>query len=226
MKKDNKLVCYYTNIEELLQKDLYEKGLSLVKQERQQKVLACRREADSCRALAAGLLLRFVCGQLGLDYESIHFFCLENGKPYAKEFSFNISHSGCYAVIVAGGVSAGVDIDCLVSRFEGERAAKRLAGIMDKCFDKAECLWVKEAYEEDKPTREALKRATEIWTKKESFAKELGLGLGMDFATIHTLEQDYFWSFELPFDYVVSVYTKEFVSVEFPVCVQTQEMIG
>lgn len=226
MMNDSLLNVCYTNINVWKEKDLFDKGLSLVKEARRKKVLACRQENDRCRSLAAGLLIRYACRMNGLDYDLMDFRRSESGKPFADGLDFNVSHSGDFAALVAGNVSAGIDVDCLTKRFSDKNGAKRLNGIMEKCFDAEEKKYIGERFSDGRLSNAAILRATRVWTRKESFAKERGIGLAMDFSTIHTMTEQGFWSYVLPDDYVISVFSENPVSIEFPVCVNLQEMLG
>jgi 4'-phosphopantetheinyl transferase len=219
------LEIYYTDINEWKERTLFEKGLALLQQERQQKVEACRFEDDRSRSLAAGLLIRHACLQRGLDYGSMRFYRSDSGKPLAEGLQFNVSHSGAYAVIASGDAPMGIDIECLEGRFSGEKGAARLERVIQRTFDEKEKeLW--EAYRtEGILSEKALTFAAGVWTRKESFAKECGAGLGMDFSCIHTQNLEGFFTFELPEHYVVSVFTKNPVQMEFPVCVHAAEML-
>ena len=74
-------------------------------------------------------------------------------------------------------------------------------------------------------TAEAYMLATEIWTRKESYAKACGAGLGMDFSRIPVLDKPGFASYRMADGYVISTYSDAGCPVEFPVCVRPQEMV-
>lgn len=221
MKQQAALRIYYTNCKCFTEKDLFEKGLSLVNETRRKKVLACKQEADRCRSLAAGLLVRYACGQLGYDYDAMYFSEGKNHKPLAKSMHFNLSHSGDFAAIVIGDAEAGIDIECLLHRFEGARGKERFFGVMERCFTEAERSQVMRVSEAE----EAYMLATEIWTRKESYAKASGAGLGLDFFKISVLDEPGFTSYRMADGYVISTYSDAGCPVEFPVCVRAQEMV-
>lgn len=221
MEQQAALKIYYTNCKCFTEKDLFEKGLSLVHETRRKKVLACKKEADRCRSLAAGLLVRYACGQLGYDYDTMYFSEGKNHKPLAKNMHFNLSHSGDFAAIVTGDAEAGIDIECLLHRFGGARGKERFFGVMERCFTEAERAQVTLESE----TAEAYMLATEIWTRKESYAKACGAGLGMDFSRLPVLDKPGFASYRMADGYVISTYSDAGCPVEFPVCVRPQEMV-
>ncbi len=262
MKQQAALKIFYTNCKCFTEKDLFEKGLSLVNETRRKKVLACKQEADRCRSLAAGLLVRYACGQIGYDYDAMHFSEGRNHKPLAENMHFNLSHSGDFAAIVIGDAEAGIDIECLLYRFGGARGKERFFGVLERCFTEeelAQVMRVSEAEEAEVPQQEmstceakeacssgnaqrhdgkqqvvagrlwlgeeAYMLATEIWTRKESYAKSSGIGLGLDFSKISVLDEPGFTSYRMADGYVISTYSDAGGLVEFPVCVRAQEMV-
>jgi 4'-phosphopantetheinyl transferase len=221
------LEIYYNNINEWKEKTFFEKGLSLVNGERNEKVRACRFTDDRCRSLSAGLLIRHVCLLRGLCYDELRFQKSEKGKPLVDGFHYNVSHSGDYAVLIAGDVPAGIDVERLYDRFSGEKGASRLKAVVTRTFDEKEKSVFDQIQEKSGSlSKEALSFAAQVWTRKESYAKECGAGIGMDFATIHTLDADGFATFMLPGGYTVSAFSREQADFEFPVCVKAEEMIG
>lgn len=205
---------FYTKVNALEEKDLFEKGLSLVNEDRKSKVLACKMEADQRRSLAAGLLIRYACEKLGYSYPDMIFYKEAGGRPYVEEFMFNVSHSGNIAAIIAGDMPAGIDVEWS-GRFDGQRGEKRLHSIMEKIFD-----------DEEKKKCVSKKEAIRIWTCKESYAKANGAGLGMDFSKIHTCSREGWTSYEIEDEYIMSAYLCRTGKIENPVCVHLEEMIG
>ena len=95
------------------------------------------------------------------------------GKPYLPAYPhihFNISHSGELAVCALGSAPLGVDVEKI--RPIGLRSTKRMLSGRER-----------EALESCPPEHreEVLFR---FWTLKESYAKALGVGLGMDFTKV------------------------------------------
>lgn len=92
-----------------------------------------------------------------------------NGKPYLAdypEFSFNISHTGSFVVIVTGqNCLLGVDIEQCKPR-------SNLIGLVNKCFAEAEKKhWLR------LPEFERLPEFYRFWTRKEAFVKATGQGI-------------------------------------------------
>lgn len=97
----------------------------------------------------------------------------ERGKPYLSSYPdihFNISHSKNMAVCAIGKKALGIDVELVrpvrIPSFrriltEGERQR------IEEC-----------------PKEERDREFFRIWTLKESYAKALGLGLGLDFTSV------------------------------------------
>jgi 4'-phosphopantetheinyl transferase len=218
------LEIYYADIGEL-DGERFARGLSLVNEERRDRVLACRCGADRQRALAAGLLVRYVCRSRGVDYDAACFYREGSGKPATDGFCYNVSHSGDYAAIAVSAAPVGIDVERLNDRFCGERGAARLAAVVKRTFDKEETELLGGRCADGIWTEQALLFAAKVWTRKESFAKECGAGLGMDFAQIHTQEAEGFFSCTLPGDYSLSTFSGRQRYVRFPVCIRTEKML-
>ena len=96
----------------------------------------------------------------------------EYGKPYFKndEIFFSISHSYDYVVCVISDKEVGVDIQKITYR---PRIIKRICS------------------SEEQNRINSPEDFTEMWTKKESYAKFLGLGISYGLKKINTLLNDY-----------------------------------
>ncbi len=96
----------------------------------------------------------------------------EHGKPYIvnTRFSYNISHSGRYAVLVTAKTEVGVDIqECKPVR--KETIAKRF-------FARKE--WEAVASEDRQGLEDTDDIFYQIWCRKEAYGKFLGMGLTED----------------------------------------------
>lgn len=94
----------------------------------------------------------------------------EKGKPYLSAYPhihFNISHSGDIAVCALGASPIGVDVEML-------RPVKLCSTA--RMLSRRE-----RAYLEGLPKEQREEALFRFWTLKESYAKALGVGLGMDF---------------------------------------------
>jgi 4'-phosphopantetheinyl transferase len=161
----------------------------------------------------------------GLDYDALQFFRSDSGKPSVDGMCFNVSHSGDYAAIAAGSSPVGIDVERLTDRFHGEKGQDRLRGIVKRTFDAEETREFEQRFAGDLLSEQALAFAAMVWTRKESYAKECGKGLSMDFSGIHTLGTDGFSSWELPGGYALSVYTGAGEDVHIPVCVPVYKLV-
>ena len=88
------------------------------------------------------------------------------GKPYFEDtdIHFNISHSGCYVIAAVSDEDIGIDIQKIKS--DKHRIA-------EKNFLPSECAYINEI-EDEKINQQ---RFCEIWTIKEAYLKNIGIGL-------------------------------------------------
>ena len=146
---------------------LYEKLYAQATRSRKEKADGYLRQDDRLRCVTADALLRAALGSD--DYETE---IGPSGKPCVKDrqdFFYNISHSGRYVVIAWGNTEVGVDV-----QQEGKAKVEALA----KRYFSAD----EQAYVQEDP-----QRFYEVWTKKESYVKYTGQGLGQDLSAFSTL---------------------------------------
>lgn len=112
----------------------------------------------------------------GTDLVLKSFAYSESGKPYLKHdrLEFSISHSGNFTVCAfnMNGLEIGVDTEW--------KKRDVSTSYIRKILTKSEL--------EEVSGTEAENKICEIWTRKESVSKLLGIGLQMDFKEIHTWE--------------------------------------
>ncbi len=91
----------------------------------------------------------------------------EHGKPFTPDvpYHFNISHSGKYILCAVDDTPIGVDIE--KPRAYNDRVAKRI------CTD-----------EEYRYIDGDSVRFLEVWTRKEAYAKHIGIGLSISLKTV------------------------------------------
>ena len=97
----------------------------------------------------------------------------EKGKPYLEDYPdiyFNISHSQNMAVCALGRRPLGVDV---------EKIRPASFTVIRKCLTQKERNYLETCGEESR-NREFFR----FWTLKESYAKALGIGLSLDFASV------------------------------------------
>lgn len=211
---------YYGEVTFLQEEAAFEQRLSLVDENRRRKVLRCRQPMDRCRTLGAGLLLRQGLLREGLDYDSLAFGEEEAGKPFLlqkPDLHFNLSHSGAYAAAAFGESSLGVDLEGMTGRFYSKTANHRDAACSEEIENLRDTLErvrrmgrriltePERRYLEGLEAHAYLWEFTRIWTRKEAWAKALGLGLKMDFVRADTLGEEFICSQEIEGDYWLSV---------------------
>ena len=88
------------------------------------------------------------------------------GKPHflRTKDSFNISHSGNYVVIAVSRFNIGIDI---------QRMEKNNQLVAERNFHQNECTYINEGEDENVKTQ----RFYEVWTVKEAYLKNVGIGL-------------------------------------------------
>ena len=138
-------------------------GLS---EERKEKILKFKNEADRKRSLMAGIMIRDNLAEYGISQGDIK--VTDNGRLYVDEaynIDFNISHSGNYVLMVIGDGRLGCDI---------ELVRDRNTSVAKRCFTKGELDWITK---QDDETLGFYR----IWTARESYAKMTGEGILLDF---------------------------------------------
>lgn len=134
---------------------------------------------DSKRSVCAELLLQYSLFQATGQVVKMVIDYNEYGKPFINhihDFSYNISHSGKWVVIVYGSTEVGIDIEEIQTGKDD---------IADKFFTEEEKDFIYTATGEERS-----KRFTQIWTLKESYIKYLGTGLStrLDSFSVNALD--------------------------------------
>lgn len=115
-----------------------------------------------------------------LVWDYLHYTTDEYGKPFfsgRRDIYFSLSHTkGCVACVVAL-TPVGCDVERIRPEAEHKKIAKRF-------FDSSEVEFLDSLI----ATGEYEKEFTKIWTKKESFVKLTGRGMGQDFASFDVFE--------------------------------------
>ena len=113
---------------------------------------------------------------LDVEPESLRFSKGVHGKPILKgksDLHFNISHTDNYWIMALSKEDEiGVDI-------EHHKNRKNMDGIVSSYFHSAE----HEEYQKQKSDTDKKDFFYHIWTRKEAYAKYLGLGLNYDFSS-------------------------------------------
>ncbi len=182
------LKVYYADITPLLKEEVWGKNIGQVRQERREKALKCKIKIDQCRSLGAGLLLKTGLLREGIDYEKAGFFIGPHGKPELvgpPELHFSISHAGSYAAAAFSDVPVGVDI---------EQIERNWSRVVQRVYTPNEIDYMEVCSEDESSESARCMKTAEIWTRKESYAKLDGKGMLMDFRSIDTLREGFFYT--------------------------------
>ena len=139
--------------------------LPVLSEERRQRALSCRFDADRARVTGAGWLLQYALEQAGIPASSQRFTQNPWGKPLLAENStihFSLSHSGPWAVCAVSGEPVGVDVEL----------PRCTLPVAQRYFQPVELegLETLDRYSQ-------MDQLNRIWTAKEAFLKALGRGL-------------------------------------------------
>ena len=154
---------YFININSV-SNDNYDKFYSLVDEERRNRVDKYLNENDKKLSLCSGMLLKYALDKLGIkEYELTY---NEYGKPYlvGNRYYFNISHSKDYAMCVVSDDEIGCDIE-YIRDFNMKIPQRYFSN------EEYEDILIDSSRSKDKFYR--------YWTLKESFIKNVGLGLSL-----------------------------------------------
>ena len=143
--------------------------LNLISPQKQNKLKTIKDSLSALQGLASELLARAViCNKLGWKNSAIEFCYNDFGKPglcNARDFHFNLSHSGDWVVIALSSADVGIDIEQVVPldlsiarHFFSAREYHNLNSL---------------------PVSLQLNYFYQIWTLKESYIKMTGQGLSI-----------------------------------------------
>lgn len=141
-----------------------ERLAGFVSDERREKIGRIRTVQDRVNCLYSELFVRMTAGRLlGRQPEEFTFGVGEHGKPYIKlfeDFHYNVSHTGNTLALAVCEREVGID---------AETVGDIRQTVTDRFFTADERAYVGRDRE----------RFFEIWTKKEAYAKCLGIGLSV-----------------------------------------------
>ena len=158
---------------------------------------------DFLSSLVGRLLMRkYVSQSCNLPYADIKFARDARGKPYwlrseqttadeescrMPNLSFNVSHHGRY-VILAGAVDSensendfGIGCDVMKLEYSGGKDLKEFFRIMQRKFADSEWRYIRQPHFNQQQQIKAFMRH---WCLKESYVKELGVGITVDLEKI------------------------------------------
>ncbi len=190
------LRVYAMSQAEKLERHIFERFLSLLDVEKQNRILRFRRWQDAQRSLLGDILVRAViCQQLQCSNRELVFSKNKAEKPFIKNSSqlhFNLSHAGEWVVVALDSSPVGIDVE-RVRSLDGD-IAKFILSPRD--------------YQELTSKKES-ERASffyELWTMQESYIKYMGKGLSIPAPPISNLiQQACFKKYNLHPQYKLSV---------------------
>ncbi|UUZ92003.1 4'-phosphopantetheinyl transferase superfamily protein [Paenibacillus sp. P25] len=159
---------YAVHLKELPTEEVVSALMPLVPKEKTEKLRRFKFKEDCCRSLAAELLIRVIlAGKTRLKNREIRFGRNAYGKPHLTDYPlhFNLSHAGHWVVCAIDEAPIGIDI---------EEIKPIDLTIAKRFFSHVEWMDLEQKPEEDK-----LGRFYDLWTLKESYMKNIGLGLSI-----------------------------------------------
>lgn len=150
-----------------------------------QRVRRYLRGIDRVRSLVARLLPRLLLVQEGAcAWRDVRMATTPEGRPYvctpAGTYDLNLTHDGDW-VVMAFSAHTRVGVDVMqVALPPFEESSRTFCTTMAASMTPAEAAWVAGPAAE----REVLERLLHVWTYKEALTKNMGVGLGYDFARI------------------------------------------
>ncbi|AIQ13248.1 hypothetical protein PDUR_16035 [Paenibacillus durus] len=161
--------------------------MNKVSEKKRDKLSKYRRKEDLYRSLLGELLVRVTaCQYIGCKNEAIRFVYNRYGKPFLAEypsFSFNLSHSGSWAVIIWDHRQQALGVDV-------EEIKPIHMEIAERFFADTEYrdLVIKQG-------KDQLEYFFRLWTLKESYVKAMGKGLSIpfnDFSLVQKGDNEWF----------------------------------
>ncbi len=154
---------YYFDIEPLRNKTVFERQLDTIAAGRKDRIEKSQATADKLRLMGSGMLIDFIKRRYFVDSDVA---IDKHGKPYfaSSDLKFNISHSGRFVVAAVSNFEVGIDI-------QKEKADKHR--IAEKNFLQGECEYINAGANDV----ERHQRFCEVWTLKEAYLKNIGMGL-------------------------------------------------
>lgn len=138
----------------------------IIPKDRFKKFLGMKEEKDKKLLFGSEILLMSGCIKYQINYNKR--VCNKYGKPYIdnSHVSFNISHSGKYAICSFSKVEVGCDIELIGDAY---------MDVAEKFFNQIEVVKLLSI----KDDRQKKKLFYNMWVLKESFIKNIGKGLSL-----------------------------------------------
>ena len=134
--------------------------------DRRKRIERCNIYMDQKRTLCGELLIQYYLRKYQHQNIELKYQYNEFGKPYIQgvDICFNISHAGSWVLCGFSRKDIGIDI---------EKIQNASVGLIKKCFNGKEAAYILTG-----EAQEQANRFTEMWTRKESYVKYRGVGLG------------------------------------------------
>ena len=154
---------YYFDIEPLRNKAIFNSQIENITEGRLERIEKSQSTADKLRLMGSGLMINFIKTKYFVDSDVA---TDKHGKPYFvnSDLKFNLSHSGRYVVAAVSDYEIGIDI-------QKKKADKHR--IAEKNFLQGECAYINAGANDE----ERHQRFCEVWTLKEAYLKNIGMGL-------------------------------------------------
>ena len=171
---------YLISTKELMDNEsMFYNCYNLITKERRMQIDRFVLKSDKCLSISAELLLRYIIKALNLNFENLQLFNTIHGKPMFlnSNIQFNLSHSGEYAICAISSLPVGCDI---------ERIRDISVGMFRRFIHPNEYqMLISESNEEER-----IDLFFRIWTIKEAFLKNLGIGISEEsFATLEVYKK-------------------------------------
>lgn len=148
--------------------------LNIISEERREKINRLYFLKDKLHSLFVEIILRYALWeQYSINSPYIEFKQSEYGKPsfvHYRDIHFNLSHSGDWVICGIGDTPLGIDV---------EQIKEMKSLFANRIYTEEESAFIDTSPLEDRP-----KAFYKIWTLKESYVKNVGMGLGIPFNSL------------------------------------------
>lgn len=171
------------------------KATACIQPEEKQRLAKFVFRDDFDASLIGRLLMRkFVNETTSADYASIVFSRDLKGKPYITDnvgnsnsvIDFNVSHQGSYSVLAGSCLGSKIGVDIMKIEYTGGKSLDEFFRIMTRNFSIME--W--ESIKKSSDNNEKLKAFMRHWSLKESYVKNIGVGITVDLQKISFSTRD------------------------------------
>lgn len=212
------LEVWITDLSNPLTCEQYHDLLTKIAFDKRERLERFRYFEDAERSLLGDILIRTLIAKYNFnDNKKIVFSTNKYGKPYLEgnpDMHFNVSHSGIKVACAICDVPIGIDI---------ENVKPIDLTIAERCFTQAEYDFINNANNAEQKYH----RFYSIWTKKEAYIKQRGIGLHIPFKSFDVLDPQngiYYQSIHQNTDFIcnICITKKEVVTTYY---ISAQELI-